>query len=141
MSRNMGLHFSKKMASPCRANHLLIHRLGLFLINGLLHTIWKITNICGADGVSMKIETICPKCHDVLTDKFSAKSCKVAGGKYKFDMECTNCDRYYRMLIDVTLQSVVECEKAGDCLNCQGCRNIGYDYCQTCGKRLTPLST
>ena len=51
----------------------------------------------------MKIELLCPKCHSVLLDKFSAGNCNlITGSSHWLDMECLKCGKLHRVLIETS---------------------------------------
>ena len=54
----------------------------------------------------MKFKILCPKCGTVLKDKFSCPECNITLGGWDLAMECTTCEKYYDISIDVTLDPV-----------------------------------
>ena len=63
----------------------------------------------------MKIEIVCPRCGNVLTDKFFAASCKLSFGRSKLQMECCRCDQYVTVEIEIASQPAVEADADTQC--------------------------
>ena len=62
----------------------------------------------------MKIKLLCPTCWKQLKDKHGAKECSILAGGHDFlDMECLECEKYYKIEIETT-DVTGDYEEAGD---------------------------
>lgn len=50
----------------------------------------------------MNILISCSECKRILTDKFGCERCFIhPNGKSALEMECTNCDKYYLVVLNL----------------------------------------